>query len=433
MVKICGNGKLLGRVVAPVSKSSQQRAIACALLSTGVSRLYSPKASSTLCADSVAALKLAEAVGARVFVGSEYIEITGIGGNLGFEKSSKTLPRFSCGESGLCMRMFSPVMALSSHACLLDAEGSLRRRPMGMVQRALSSMGVACESAEGFPPLRIQGPLQGGEYQIDATESSQLLTGMLVALPLCLENSTIRAIDPVSLGYLDLTIATCRAFGVDIKRKEDFREFYIKGSQSYKARAFNVESDWSGAAFLVCAGAIAGENFRIGGLSTHSAQPDKAVIKAAQAAGVDFAWETASGSEDLIIRQSSLRAFNFDATDCPDLFPPLAVLAAACPGISRIKGIHRLKAKESDRAESISVMLAELGVSVELSDDYMVITGGPIQGGSVEAFGDHRIAMAAAVAALIAHDPVHIIGAECVAKSWPNYFETLESVLFRDI
>ena len=164
-----------------------------------------------------------------------------------------------------------------------------------------------------------------------------------------------------------------------------------------------------------------------------SAQPDKAVVTAVQVAGVEISWEKASCSEDLVVRQGVLRAFDFDATDCPDLFPPLAVLAAACPGTSRVKGIHRLRAKESDRAASIAAMLEGLGISVILSEDYMVITGGQIMGGRVEAFGDHRIAMAAAIAALIARDPVSISGAECVAKSWPDFFETLESLLFRDV
>ncbi|TXT45866.1 MAG: 3-phosphoshikimate 1-carboxyvinyltransferase, partial [Spirochaetes bacterium] len=431
--KICGQGVLRGRVEAPVSKSSQQRAIACALLSTGVSRLSASNSSSPLCADSAAALKLAEDAGAEVSIASEHIEISGIGGKSVLVDSTNIPRRFSCGESGLCMRMFAPVMALSPHAFFLDAEGSLQHRPMGMVQEALSSMGVSCGSSGGFPPLKIQGPLRGGDYRIDASKSSQFLTGMLVALPLASEDSVLRATNPVSRGYLDLTIATCQAFGVDIQRSENFQEFRIEGRQTYKARDFKVEGDWSGAAFLVCAGAIAGEALRIGGLSMESAQPDKAVVTAVQVAGVEISWEKASCSEDLVVRQGVLRAFDFDATDCPDLFPPLAVLAAACPGTSRVKGIHRLRAKESDRAASIAAMLEGLGISVILSEDYMVITGGQIMGGRVEAFGDHRIAMAAAIAALIARDPVSISGAECVAKSWPDFFETLESLLFRDV
>jgi 3-phosphoshikimate 1-carboxyvinyltransferase len=268
--------------------------------------------------------------------------------------------------------------------------------------------------------------MRGGPVSIDAGESSQLLTGLLIALPLASENSEINVAHAVSKGYLDLTIDTCAAFGVRIEKNHDYSGFSIQGKQHYRSGEFHVEGDWSGAAFLVVAAAIATGNdeLEISGLRTDSSQPDKAVLTAARMAGAAIR----IGKENVYVKKGSPRAFEFDATDCPDLFPPLAVLAAACPGTSILRGIHRLAGKESDRAASLKTCLESLGVCVTFDGDSMLVHGGNLSGGIIDSSGDHRIAMAAAVAALAAAGPVTILGSECVAKSWPGFFGDLASI-----
>lgn len=448
MIVRCERKLIGGSIEAPPSKSSMQRAVACAALAEGTSILRSGE----LCADSKAALGLARSLGAKVSLseqtatieGSDLFRREGSGepdsaptgtavlsytaasaAPSDVESASRSLD-LDCGESGLCMRMFSPIAALLDRDVRLLGRGSLARRPMRMIEGPLEALGAACRTADGFAPIAIRGPLRGGAAEIDAGESSQLLTGLLIALPLAARDSAFRVINAVSRGYLDLTIDTCAAFGAHIERNADFSRFSIPGGQRYKAADFTIEGDWSGAAFLIVAAAIAaGEaDLEIRGLQSGSSQPDRAVLEAVRAAGAPLRIE----GERLMVGRARLRAFEFDATDCPDLFPPLAALASACGGPSVIRGTHRLKGKESDRAASLAAMLGALGVPVRLEGDAMLVEGGRVRGGEVESSGDHRIAMAAAVTALAAEAPVTIRGAECVSKSWPGFFEDLASI-----
>jgi 3-phosphoshikimate 1-carboxyvinyltransferase len=443
-----------------------QRAVACAALAQGASTLGNAGFS----ADCLAALALVKALGARVErrVNSVLIEggilekagasipsgSPGAGGGFGaVGRRSKSASgvvdgaaggdvaggdapggarprRLSCGESGLCIRMFSPIVALLPGETLLEAEGSLRSRPLSMVEGALEGAGASCTSTEGFPPVLVRGPLRGGRLRADARASSQFVTGLLIALPLAPADSTVEAEGLVSGGYVDLTIDTMCAFGVEVVKLANTDasgvSFEIRGGQSYRAADFEVEGDWSGAAFLLVAGALAaaGEPLEVKGLSPDSSQPDRAVLGALAAAGAELEWRSGS----LFVRRGRLDPFAFDARDCPDLVPPLVALAAHCRGDSRIEGVSRLRAKESDRAAALSEEFAKLGVKIEVEGDELVVHGGSVSGGRVEAHGDHRIAMAAAVAGLAASGGVLIDGAECVAKSWPSFFEDLNSV-----
>ena len=438
MIRRCEKRTISGSIDAPASKSSMQRAVACATLAGGTSLLKSGE----LCADSKSALRLATTLGAAVSIDGSIITIEGsalFGGierrsadcgaspaSSGSSKARGVTLELDCGESGLCMRMFSPIAAILDMDTRLVGQGSLLRRPMGMVEGPIRAMGAECRSSGGFAPLFIRGPLRGGRVEMDSGESSQLLTGLLIALPLAKEDSELRVSNAVSKGYLDLTIDTCAAFGVRIERNEDFSVFSIEGGQTYRAREFTVEGDWSGAAFLVVAAAIAAKKseLAIRGLRKDSSQPDRAILSAALAAGATLRVE----GDAFFVGRGRLDAFEFDATDCPDLFPPLAALASACGGISEIRGIHRLKGKESDRAASLKATFEALGARVSFDGDYMLIEGCSIHGGEIDARGDHRIAMAAAVAALNAKGSVTILGSECVAKSWPGFFEDLESI-----
>lgn len=420
MTKSVGPSSVSGSLRAPASKSSMQRAIACAALAKGESILRNP----SLCADSLAALSIAHALGASVIREENLVRIRGTQPR-GLAARNREL---SCGESGLCIRMFTPIAALFTGNTRLLASGSLRKRPVAMLEGCLESLGASCRSDGGFPPVDVVGPMLGGYARVDGSESSQFITGLLIALSLAERNSTIIVENMVSSGYVDLTLATMAAFGVHLEGQSssESRVFAIQGGQSYSGTDFTVEGDWSGAAFLLVAGAIAAMQapITLTGLSLDSCQPDAAIIAALKDAGAIVE----SGPSGLNIAKGHLDAFAFDARNCPDLFPPLVALAAACKGDTRLSGVHRLKHKESDRALALQQEFGKLGVDIKLEGDEMIIRGGTVHGGTIDPRGDHRIAMAAATVALIATETVRIEGAECVAKSWPGFFEDRDSL-----
>jgi 3-phosphoshikimate 1-carboxyvinyltransferase len=416
-----------GRVAAPASKSSMQRATACALLAPGESILRSPSRS----ADCLAALGVARSLGAAVEDRGDSFAIRGadvIGGSIVRGGRSS----ISCGESGLCMRMFSPIAALFSSETELRAEGTLRKRPVDMIVAPLAELGADCATNAGLPPVRVRGPLRGGRARVDGRESSQLLTGLLIALPLAEADTVLEVEGLASRGYVELTLDTMRAFGVKAERDDAFTRFAIGGGQRYRPADFRVEGDWSGAAFLLVAGALAArsEKLVVENLASCSSQPDRAIVEALRAAGAVLEL----GENRVSVGRDRLEAFEFDLSDCPDLFPPLVALAVACEGETRLLGARRLRAKESDRAAALSEEFAALGAKIAVEGDLMRVSGvrsskgERLAGGRVDSRGDHRIAMASAVASLYCEAPVEIAGAECVAKSWPTFFEDMASV-----
>lgn len=412
-------GRLGGAIEAPPSKSALQRAIACATFARGTSILHAGE----LCADARAALGVGAALGASIAREAGTLRIDASSVDMA---SSMDPLELDCGESGLCMRMFTPLAALMNRPVTLRARGTLHERSVAMAEAPLRALGAGCSTSAGRPPVCVHGPLRGGHLKFDPGGSSQLLTGILMALPLAAEDSVVEVERPSSVGYLDLTLEICSLFGVEIGKSSDYRTFFIRGGQRYTSRELSIEGDWSAAAFLLVAGALAGGSggILVRGLRPDSAQPDKAVLDALSRAGVGVT-HSASG---LKVLPSAPRGFEFDATDCPDLFPPLVVLAAAAQGQSRISGVHRLRGKESDRAASLRTILGKLGIETDIIRDALVIRGGTLKSCRVECFDDHRIAMAAAVAALVAEGSVTLSGAECVSKSWPGFFDSLESI-----
>ncbi|MEI6875540.1 MAG: 3-phosphoshikimate 1-carboxyvinyltransferase, partial [Spirochaetota bacterium] len=367
----------------------------------------------------------AEALGART--GREADGTVWIEGPIDLERA--TLLDLSCGESGLLMRMASAIASLVPASTRLLASGTLARRPVSMVVDPLRALGAGCETSGGLPPVTVRGPLAGGTVRVDGSESSQFLTGLLIALALAPKDSVVEVEGLASRGYVDLTIDTMRAFGAVATRSVDFARFEVPGGQRYVARDFAVEGDWSGAAFLLVAAATSGEGrgLSVPGLNRASMQPDRAIVAALDAAGAQV--EDIAGEAGLLVRRcASLRAFDFDARECPDLFPPLVALAASCEGQSRFRGVSRLRAKESDRAAALAEVFGAIGIEVAVEGDELLVRGGRVRGGRASSWGDHRIAMALAVASLVAEGPVVIEGSECVAKSWPSFFEDLDSV-----
>lgn len=410
MERIIVPSKVRGVIKAPSSKSMTQRAIAASLLAVGDSTIINP----SYCDDSLAAMSIATGLGARLEPSPDKLSVTGTG----ILRENK----LNCGESGLAIRMFSPVAALYPEEIIITGSGSLKKRPMGMIEDALSQFGVRCKSNDGFLPLSITGPLTGGKCDIDGSVSSQLLTGLLMALPLATNNSNINVINLKSKPYIDMTLQVLEKFGIRVDRI-GYNNFKIQGNQKYIPQVFSVESDWSGGAFLLVAGAISGD-ITVEGLRTDSRQSDKAILTALDKAGARLSIKENS----IGISNSKLKAFEFDATESPDLFPPLAALAAYCEGVSAIRGVSRLKYKESNRAGAIIEEFKKMNINVEVNDDYMLITGGKPSGAHVNSHDDHRIAMAAAVTATGSDEKVYIKDSQCVSKSYPGFFDDLRKI-----
>ena len=402
-------------MLPPCSKSYAQRALAVALLANGKSVLRNMD----FCNDTLSALNCIKMLGAKAERTDEHtIVVEG-----GLKPQGNLL---SVGESGLSARLFTPIASLCSEPIVISGEGTLLYRPMDMMIQPLRALGVDVRDGGGRLPIEVCGPIAGGEIAVDGSVSSQFITGLLLALPLAEQDTVINVSKAVSKPYLDMTIDIASHFGVAIEHN-DYEQFYVAGSQCYTPTTYSIEGDWSAAAMLLVAGAVAGE-VTVGNISMLSKQADVAICRALVAAGA----ELTSEHDTITAAHRPLHGFEFDATNCPDLFPALATLAAAAEGESRIKGTHRLEHKESNRAEAIRTEFGRLGIEVDLSeDDIMIIRGGAIRGGvEVDSHGDHRMAMTLAVAGLISERGVTITGAECVAKSYPEFFETIEGLLY---
>ena len=417
MDKSVSAGSIRGTIAPPSSKSYAQRAIALALLAEGRSILRNIE----FCKDTRSALKCIEALGAKV----EYIDDSTIAIEGGLKPQSSTL---NVGESGLATRLFTPIASLNPTPITIEGEGTLLYRPMTMMIEPLRQLGVQGRDGGGFLPIEVQGPMHGGDITVDGSVSSQFITGLLLALPLAQEDTTLHVTSPVSIPYIDMTIETARLFGVEIMHNEgDYTQFFIEGRQQYTPADIAIEGDWSGAATLLVAGAIAGE-VTVKNISTLSKQADTAICHALERAGAGLIIE----QDSITVSKRKLRGFEFDATNAPDLFPALAALAAAAEGESVIIGTDRLRHKESDRAETICHEYEKLGIEVDISEkNIMRIRGGEILPATTFSHNDHRIAMSIAISALRCQGEVVIENAECVEKSYPTFFEDLESIIMR--
>lgn len=417
MDKSVSAGSIRGTIAPPSSKSYAQRAIALALLAEGRSILRNIE----FCKDTRSALKCIEALGAKV----EYIDDSTIAIEGGLKPQSNTL---NVGESGLATRLFTPIASLNPTPITIEGEGTLLYRPMTMMIEPLRQLGVQVRDGGGFLPIEVQGPMHGGDITVDGSVSSQFITGLLLALPLAQEDTTLHVTSPVSIPYIDMTIETARLFGVEIMHNEgDYTQFFIEGRQQYTPADIAIEGDWSGAATLLVAGAIAGE-VTVKNISTLSKQADTAICHALERAGAGLIIE----QDSITVSKRKLRGFEFDATNAPDLFPALAALAAAAEGESVIIGTDRLRHKESDRAETICHEYEKLGIEVDISEkNIMRIRGGEILPATTFSHNDHRIAMSIAISALRCQGEIVIENAECVEKSYPTFFEDLESIIMR--
>ena len=417
MDKTVSLGSVNGTITPPSSKSYAQRAIALALLAEGRTTLRNIE----FCKDTRSAISCIEALGAKV----SYLDESTIAIDGGLHPVTDTL---MVGESGLATRLFTPIASLNSTPICIKGEGTLLHRPMMMMIEPLRRLGVEVRDGGGHLPIEVKGPIHGGNIEVDGSFSSQFITGLLLALPLAKEDTTLHVRSAVSTPYIDMTIDTAKRFGVEIMHHEgDYSEFYIEGGQKYTPADLAIEGDWSGASTMLVAGAISGR-VTVKNLSTLSKQADTAICRALERAGAGIIIE----GDSITVTKRCLRSFTFDATNSPDLFPALAALAAAAHGQSTIIGTQRLLHKESDRAETIRQEYEKLGIEVDISEEnVMKIRGGEIHPATVFSHNDHRIAMSLAVSALRCKGDVTIENAECVEKSYPTFFEDLESITVR--
>ena len=460
-------------LVMPVSKSFAQRAIIAAALAEGTSHLrgYTP------CGDNEAAVQVARSLGAQVEVKGTDITIEGISAGFGCldvlsgpdgnpSQDVNGNPALHVGESGLLTRMMIPVMAqLSASPITVTGEKTLLNRPLTGAREIMESFEVECQSAavavddaaavSGEPlrvPLTVKGPLKAGRAEISGKHGSQLISGLLMALPFADRNSSVIVKDPKSIPYMFITLEVLKKFGIkignDMLGGRDFLEsggdwslctemvFKIKGGQKYKAADIDLEGDWSAAANFLVAGAVFGRA-ELSGLDTTSLQADLSIMDILMDAGASLS-QLDGDRGNITVQRAPLRAFQVDASNCPDLFPITAVLAAFCQGTSRIAGVGRLANKESDRAKAIHEMLTRMGVKAEISGDELVVEGhtltrrllaaksgsdapGLLRGGLYTSHHDHRMVMALKVASLGADSPITIDDEACVAKSFPQF------------
>ena len=418
MNKTVRAGARSGSVTIPASKSAAHRQLICAALS---------KAMSTVVCDGIskdieATMNCLQALGMKFRSTEEGIRVI----PYGFEKAErerserKLLP---CGESGSTLRFLLPVAAALAENVMFHMEGKLPERPHKELIEQLVKHGA--EIRQEGPEMYCSGQLKGGFYELPGDISSQFVSGLLFALPLVSEDSTLRITGKIeSAAYITMTENAVTEAG--IRFEKNGQEYRIPGGQTYRSREFTeVERDWSNAAFSLCAGAFSEHGILTKKLDFNSPQGDKEVVSVLKAFGADVS-ECGDG---ILVRKGSLHGFVIDASGIPDLVPVLSVLAAGASGETRIIHAERLRFKESDRLKSTAAMLTALGGTVTETDDGLIIQGtGSLTGGTVNPENDHRIAMAAAVAAGICTGDVTIEDAQCVAKSFPAFFEVWETL-----
>ena len=454
----------------PVSKSFAQRAIIAAALAEGTSHLkgYTP------CGDNEAALQVARNLGAEIVQEGNGLTIKGISAQFGSvekllsedgtpSEDASGNPVLHVGESGLLTRMLIPVMAqLSTKPVNFTGEKTLLGRPLTGAKEIMAAFNAEMTPLDSLGrndsvepvrvPLTVHGPLKPGRVEISGKHGSQLISGLLMALPFSEKNTSLIVHEPKSIPYMFITLEVLKKFGIKLGNEmlggRDFLEsngdwslctemvFKVKGGQKYKAVDVDLEGDWSAAANFLVAGALFGQ-LELTGLDTTSLQADLSIMDILMDAGASLS-QLDGDKGNITVQRAPLKAFNVDASNCPDLFPIVSVLAAFCQGTSRIEGVGRLANKESDRAKAILEMLTRMGVEAEILGDVLVVKGQTLaqrllennllKGGNYTSHHDHRMVMALKVASFGADSPVVIDDEECVAKSFPQFHDIFAKI-----
>lgn len=416
MQAIVEPGKISGSITVPPSKSITQRICAAAMLHKSKTIISNAGNSD----DEQAALKILEQLRATLTHSDDgVITVT----NTGISPKEYTI---NCGESGLSSRLFIPIAALSSEEITITGEGSLLKRPVTEYVKILPELGVEVNADSTTLPITLKGPLQPKDITIDGSLSSQFLSGLLITYAFTATKPTTITVNNLnSKPYIDLTLNVLANFG-NVVAHEDYKVFTVTPLEEADTDVFAaIEGDWSSAATLLVAGALNGE-ITVEGIDTNSLQADKKILDILKDVGAEL---TIEPYKVTVKEPDELQAFNYDATDSPDLFPVLAVLAGACKGESTIKGITRLLHKESNRLESITDLLDKFNIFHSVHDDELVIEGKEVfDYAQINSYNDHRIVMAATIGAMRAKGRTTIHGTEAVNKSYPDFFAHLSSV-----
>jgi len=411
--------KLIGQVCAPPSKSYTQRMVIAAALANGISKVSNPLFSE----DTEATLRAVMALGAKIIVAEGCWTIKGAIPLKGAKEP------IDCGESGAILRFMIPVAALAIGSSTLVFRGSFEKRPVKPLLASLKELG----SKAHFGKLGDKdavfisgGGIVGGETSIPGDVSSQFISGLMFACPMAEVDTEIMLTSQLeSADYVRMTQTVLANHGVKVPVHEN--HIHIPANQTYTPSDGRVPGDFSSAAFLLAAAAITNSKVQINNLDYGSVQGDKAVLGILKHMGVN-----GKVCEDRVEIEGSgnlLKPVEVDAKNIPDLVPAIAVLACCAKGISHIFGAHRLRLKESDRLESLYLELTKMGAQVTINNDGLIIQGGsPLHGATIDPHNDHRIAMACAVAALGAKGETTIQNAQCVRKSYPQFFTHLKQL-----
>ena len=404
---------LFGQIVAPPSKSYTHRAIIAASLAEGLSHIILPLYAN----DILETINACASFGVSIEKGKTEFRI--IGTSILKSPSSDV----NCGDSASTIRFLTPIAALVKGKTVLDGSIGLRRRPIGPLVEALRKLGVQCSSDKGFPPVSIVGrTLTGGRTSLVGNISSQFVTGLLLACPLAEEDSEIALTTPLeSKPYVKLTLNILSKHGVEVDVSRSFRKFNIRSKQVYAPKDHFVPGDFSSAAFLLAAAAMTNSDVTVKNL--HLNHPDSEIVKILDKMGASTKVKHGSVS----IRGNGLKGIFIDAKDIPDLVPVCAAVACVAHGTTHILGAKRLRIKESDRLDALSSELRRMGADISETDDGLTINGPcSLHGVIIEPHNDHRIAMACTIAGLKAKGKTEILKAECVDKSYPNFYRDLK-------
>ena len=405
-----------GKIKAIASKSAAHRALICAAFASESTEIICTETNE----DIEATVRCLNALGAKITRRGESFIVLPI-------RSTPECATLDVGESGSTLRFLLPIVSALGCKAEIKMSGRLPNRPLSPLREELEAHG-AIISEVGSNPLTVSGGISAGEYKIRGDVSSQFISGLLFALSIIEGESRLSLESAIeSAPYINMTLKTLYDFGADISIDE--RGFTVHGVGKLKSpKTVTVEGDWSNAAFMLAAGAIAPNgNISVTSLDPDSLQGDRAMLELL----VRFGADVRRKGDKISVRSGRLYGIDIDATNIPDLVPILSVVAAAANGRTVIRGASRLKLKESDRLSSVADMLFTLGASIAKTDDGLIIDGGNrLTGGVVSSHADHRIAMSAAIASLLCDGDVTVTGAEAVAKSYPAFWDDIASLGF---
>jgi 3-phosphoshikimate 1-carboxyvinyltransferase len=410
--------KYQGQLNVNSSKSYAQRAFILGLLSNEETIIYNVDQSK----DVLAIQNCIRQLGAEIIVLEEGIKIIPP-----FRKQLESVS-LNVGESGLALRMLGIIATLFSSTVYLSGEGSILNRSQKQLIDILEQLGLSITHQNYKLPLLIKGQITNQNLVIDANEGSQVISGLLISLPLLNNPSTLKLVNITSRPYLEMTCEIMSDFGIPISTDFDTK-ITIEANQLYQSNSYTIEGDWSGAANHLVGAAISG-SVKLKGLNSKSKQADALVLSVLNEFGAIIRIDNSTEGREIIqVQESEIkRPFKIDLTDAPDLFPILSILACAAKGKSTISGTNRLLNKESNRLEAISAMLKSFSIEFEVGNNSISIQGtgiiSPIN--TIDTFNDHRIAMAATVASCLSFTPLYLNEIECIEKSYPNFFNDIE-------